>query len=265
MGWGDEIMVSSIAKRIHAMTNLPVTVCDENGQPRKHGIWDGLSYILQPPQKGYPDVLVYNGPGMRHYYRGMSGNRILWRKWDIAPGEIRLTDEERQWARQNTPAMPFIVLEPTFKSKGGGGVNKDWGTQRWMDVFQKLRGAGFLCARLGNPLPGGGIGNFYLETPTFRHACAILERSIGYVGHEGGLHHAAAALGKKAVVVFGGYISPEVTGYSFHRNLYTPDERYPLGCGTVAPCEHCREAQAAISVEQVVEAVKEMVNAPAKK
>lgn len=251
MGWGDDIMVSSIAKRVAELTGDPVVILDANCARRHSEVWNGLDYISDTGR-----TFIVNGPSARHYYSGMSGNRILWRKWDIAPGEIRLTDEERAWAKDFCGVAPFIVMEPRFKKRGGGGVNKDWGIDRW-DAFWSARDSrrGYKTIRM----------DWCKTPPTFRHACAILERSIGYVGHEGGLHHAAAALGKKAVVVFGGYISPEVTGYSFHRNLYTPDERYPLGCGTVAPCEHCREAQAAISVEQVVEAVKEMVNAPAKK
>lgn len=260
MGMGDELLVSGIAKRIHAMTNQSVSVLDANGNPRQCDLWNGLSYIYQ---NGMGQIPLVNGPSVRQYYHGMAGNRILWRKWDIAPGEIRLTADERKWAlgqfTMGEQHPRFIVLNPDFKEKGGGGANKNWGMQRWWEVARELKDT--LIVQLIPP------GNFTLiegcvpiHTETFRHACAILERSIGYVGHEGGLHHAAAALGKPAVVVFGGYISPEVTGYPGHTNLYTPDERYPLGCGDTAPCNHCRAAMDKITVEQVVEAVRKMVN-----
>jgi hypothetical protein len=258
MGWGDEIMVSSIAKRIHAMTNQRVRVIGRDGLTRWSEIWDGLPCFAgrHESELNY----INNGPSLRHYYSGMDGNRILWRKWDIAPGEIRLTDDERKWALEQFTMGDqhprFIVINPTWKAKGGGGSNKDWGAYKWSVVAAQLMS--MLLVQVGDgPTLTGAI---HIDTPTFRHACAILERSIGYVGHEGGLHHAAAALGKPAVVVFGGYISPEVTGYHGHQNLYAPDERYPLGCGTVTPCEHCRESMSKITVEQVVEAVRKMVN-----
>ena len=42
-----------------------------------------------------------------------------------------------------------------------------------------------------------------------------------FLGHEGGFAHAAAALSKPAVVIYGGWIPPEVTGYEFHENIYS--------------------------------------------
>ena len=41
-----------------------------------------------------------------------------------------------------------------------------------------------------------------------------------YVGPEGGFGHVAAALNKKAVLYFGGWISPDIIGYNFHENIY---------------------------------------------
>lgn len=257
MGWGDEIMVSSIAKR----AGHRVVVVDHNHVSRWNPIWQGLPYIAAPddPIGLEPRFGLMNCPGYRHYYSGMDGNRILWRKWDMAPGEIRLTADERKWAveqfKMGEQHPRFLIINPSWKARGGGGQNKDWGAENWRRVAASLDD--ILLVQFTEPyLPG----TVRIATPTFRHACAILERAIGYVGHEGGLHHAAAALGKPAVVVFGGYISPEVTGYHNHQNLYAPDERYPLGCGTVTPCEHCRESMNKITVEQVVNAVKEMVN-----
>ena len=243
MGAGDDLMASGIAGRLHAMTNEPVMIHGSDGKPRWSDVWDGLMYVTHDV---FARSHIINGPSVRQYYSRLEGNRILWRNWDIAPGDIRLTNEERAWAAEMTAHMDprFIVVESRFKEKGGGGVNKAW--PYWSE---------FLNAPLG-------IAQFWMrDLPSFRHACAILERSIGYVGHEGGLHHAAAALGKPAVVIFGGYISPEVTGYPEHTNLYSPDERYPLGCGTVTPCEHCKESMSKITVEHVVTAVREMINA----
>lgn len=258
MGMGDELLASGIAKRIHAMTNERVNILDATGRVRQHELWDGLPYVAQD---GTGRAFIVNGPSARPYYSGMQGNRIMYRKWDIAPGEIRLTDAERAWAKAQMERWnhrPFIFVEHKFKPNGGGGANKDWGREKWEALTQILSRDYFLVTTGPDEreyLPD----TFIFHTPTFRHACAILERSIGYVGHEGGLHHAAAALGKPAVVVFGGYISPAVTGYPGHVNLYSGDSRFPLGCGIVTPCEHCRESMSKITVEEVVAAVKEMV------
>lgn len=258
-------MLSGIARRLHAATNENVGFVSANGARRGDPLWQNIPYIAQHDEPA--QALILSGRGHRPYYSHMEGNRIIWRKWDKAPGEIRLTDEERAFAdhalfaEMGPTDLPIVLMGPRWKAKGGGGQNKDWGWDKWIEVANVL-----LRENIAWPVeccPAGekkfDCAAYPVITPTFRHACAILERSIGYVGHEGGLHHAAAALEKPAVVVFGGYISPEVTGYDGHRNFYIPDSRYPLGCGTVTPCDHCRESMNKITVEQVVNAVKDMV------
>ena len=51
----------------------------------------------------------------------------------------------------------------------------------------------------------------------FRLACAIMNKCDIYLGPEGGFGHVAAALKKKAVIYFGGWITPNVIGYDFHK------------------------------------------------
>jgi ADP-heptose:LPS heptosyltransferase len=259
MGFGDSIMLSGIAKRINAMTNQPVCPVDARWEPYWDSLWDGLPYMQKQFTLG--SVPLRNAPfAGRQYAHGLEGNRMKWRTWDIAPGEIRLTDEEKKWAVEQFETKDqhprFLLINPSWKAVGGGGQNKDWGFEKWQEVAWALKDV--LLVQVSPPWLDGAI---HIDCPTFRHACAILERSIGYVGHEGGMHHAAAALGKPAVVVFGGFISPEVTGYPTHKNLYVPDERYPLGCGTIntTDCPHCRAAMDAITVEEVVNATKEMI------
>ena len=69
------------------------------------------------------------------------------------------------------------------------------------------------------------------------------------MGWEGGFSHAAAALDKKAVVLFGGWIHPNTTGYKFHSNIYIDIEGSP--CGMRNYCEHCNKCRNLISVEKV--------------
>ena len=41
-----------------------------------------------------------------------------------------------------------------------------------------------------------------------------------FIGWEGGFVQAAAALEKKAVVLYGGWINPKIIGYNTHTNIY---------------------------------------------
>ena len=68
---------------------------------------------------------------------------------------------------------------------------------------------------------------------------SLLNISDLYFGPEGGFHHAAAALNKKAVVIFGGFIDPLVTGYDFHNNIYVDIDGSP--CGSRVICKHCKD------------------------
>jgi ADP-heptose:LPS heptosyltransferase len=106
---------------------------------------------------------------------------------------------------------------------------------------------GWELAQLQGP-PLEGVK--FLDTETFTEALSWMAASEGYIGPEGGLHHAAAAFGKPAVVVFGGYIHPNVTGYDFHENLGGD------WCGARNPCNHCREKLDEITVEDVVNAAE---------
>ncbi len=186
---------------------------------------------------------LVNGPGLRPYIAGKSPQQWTWRHWDCTPGEIYLSDAERDFAR---PHAPEIVIEPTLKPNAS--PNKQWGMERWRRFVRLARRAGYRLVQLAPP---GHIALDRVEmihTTDFRLACAVLANARAYVGHEGGLHHAAAALGIPAVVIFGGFISPAQTGYAMHRNLFSGG----TPCGMRTPCAHCAAAMQNITPEQVL-------------
>ena len=67
------------------------------------------------------------------------------------------------------------------------------------------------------------------------------------------MHHAAAALGIDAVVLFGGFISPQITGYEYHANLTGGVK----ACGNLYTCAHCRKAMDSISIDDVLTPIME--------
>ncbi len=85
----------------------------------------------------------------------------------------------------------------------------------------------------------------------------MLSHAQAYLGPEGGLHHAAAALRVRAVVIFGSFISPETTGYPFHANCYVADAHAP--CGRWGDCAGCRAAMDAISPELVARTLNHLL------
>jgi ADP-heptose:LPS heptosyltransferase len=79
----------------------------------------------------------------------------------------------------------------------------------------------------------------------------LLSKARFLVTTDGGLHHAAAALGKPAIVVWGGLVSPKILGYDSHINLHSGT----ASCGSTEPCPHCRKALDWVTVDMVVDAI----------
>ena len=80
-----------------------------------------------------------------------------------------------------------------------------------------------------------------------------------YLGPEGGFSHAAAALSKPGVVIYGGWIPPQIIGYDFHENLYVDIEGSPCGIRD-RECDHCKKCMDLITVDNVINAVERNIN-----
>jgi ADP-heptose:LPS heptosyltransferase len=138
-----------------------------------------------------------------------------------------------------------VLFEPNVPWHKSVAVNKDWGRCRYQALAEKLRHAGWRVLQTS-------YGKVRLDVETiavnsFRDAAAVIASVDLVIVPEGGLHHAAAAVGTKAIVIFGGFISPRVTGYDAHINLTGGAG----ACGSLNRCDHCRKALDAIEVDHV--------------
>jgi ADP-heptose:LPS heptosyltransferase len=242
MGFGDELMAVGQARKMNETDPRRVQIFDRFGAARWHPVFENNSRLARPGEEGDFQQL-HNGPGNRPYILGTADDHWTWRDFECTPGEIFFTQAEKQFA---SAYRPQIIIEPTLKSRAS--PNKQWGLERWQQFAKLAKKAGYGLTQLGAPGTRPLQYANMISTPDFRHAAAVLANAKAYVGHEGGLHHAAAALGIPAVVIFGGFISPAQTGYATHRNLYaggTP-------CGNRTPCEHCKAAMAAITPQHVL-------------
>lgn len=150
----------------------------------------------------------------------------------------------------------YLVVNPSGKQKHSAN-RKEWGWQNFCELRHQLADMPF--AQIGDaetPLLPNTIdrrGRSILESAhLIKHAAAGLFL-------EGGMMHVANAVKTPSVIIYGGLIRPEISGYAMHRNLYA-----------APPCSPCFTSQAAmtdcatmkcmrmISVEQVAAAVKEL-------
>lgn len=247
-------MAAGEARRVHQATGKMVAITDSRGRPQWSPVFEGVSYIAQRPA---PDVLrVISASGQRPYIQGKFPHRWVWRKYQPHPAEIAFTPAELELAR---PYHGAVLIEPNVKAIGH--ANKAWPWHLWRELVDRIQ-AGELGrpVRLVQCVPPGGQqmnGCEIVSTDTFRQALAVLSVCRAAVLTEGGLMHGAAAVGVPAVVMFGGFISPKVTGYSLHHNLYTGETE--LGCGRRTACPCCAAAMQRITPSLVLDNLKEIL------
>lgn len=223
-----------------------VRIVNAKGERRWHPIWDGNPNIVRPEERG-PFELLVNASGSRPYIAAKEQHKWTWREFECTPADIYLTDVEKAYGRLHDPG---IVIEPWTKPEAS--PNKQWGQWR---AFVELA-KGHKLTQLGSRGTAILPGVKWIRTDDFRLACAVLARAKLYIGPDGGLMHAAAALGVPAVVIRGAFISERVTGYQQHKNLFTGEG---LGCGSRTPCPCCKQAMARITPHMVLDALKEFV------
>ena len=240
-------MATGQARALHeADPTRKVLMVGKDGQPRLHPIWDGNPRLLSLREfrKGVPHQVLANHSGRRPYidYARSTPERWAWNAWRALRGEIYLDDAER---RRFQDVRGRVVIEPHVKGPKQG--NKQWGWPNWQALVHARRDLQFV--QLGPPGTVLLEGVAHVVTHTVRDAAAALSQVRMAVLPEGGLHHAAAALHVPAVVIFGGFINPQNTGYDGHVNLFTGG----AACGAKLPCPHCREAMARIAAAEVAE------------
>lgn len=251
MGIGDEIMVSGEVRRLvqkHGPQTV-VRIVHPRGKHRTHEVWQGNPHIAHEPGDAFTHSIIAGG-GMRPYIAVKSSNRWGWRPYTPTPGEIFLTQAELTMVDRGRGC---VVIQPTIKA--GASPNKQWRGEYWEKLVASAPHLRWL--QVGDGVGMRVRGAEYCQTRSFREACAVMLGARAAVLHEGGLHHAAAALGVPAVVIFGGYIAPEVTGYATHRNLFLNRDSYNLGCGMRSPCTHCEMILRSITPRDVL---KELAN-----
>ncbi len=236
MGWGDEIITTSLVKK-----------AKEKHPNRNICVGDGLKVIWNDVFNNNPKISREVTPGclwvncykgVRPYITAAHNDKLIWNKsFKVEPGEIYFSPEELHWKEEG-----FVYIEPNVKK--AWNPNKDWGFEKWRQVVKGLPNIRFIQ----------GSGEKLVEqknTKSFRDACALLAKASLFVGTDGGLHHAAAALGIPAVVVWGGFIGPQILGYDNHINLHSGTK----SCGSKTKCDHCRDALNKITVEMVIHAI----------
>ena len=235
---------------MHQRSGMPVLIVDPRGRIRWHEVFENNPYILRarpPVADGFKRII--SGGGVRPYIALKGPTRWAWKPYRPKPAELFFTDAERAFAE---PYRGMVMVEPNVKPNSH--ENKAWIASRWVELVDQLDLPWVQCVpQLATPHPGVKV--LKVLTPTFRLACAVLSVAKAFVGTEGGLHHAAAAVGTPAVILWSEFISPDITGYDSMVNL----RHAGVACGNRLNCKGCRASMDAITVDEVVNALKGLV------
>lgn len=266
MGYGDYLMLSGRIKQLKmSLPQVQVAI-----SPHLEKSVYGQNIFLDNPfltkegdiNVNRPLITIHNHlPGGRKE----NGDFFWERDFYAIPGSIYLRPEELAWAEETLlkfdgESRKFIFINRFAKS---GAIingkyihylhaqNKEWMDGSWRSLVRNLENITFIEALTDESAKSKQIeGVVRVNPPSFRHLAALANKTIGYIGIEGGVHHLYAALRKPAIVIFGGWISPLTTGYSFHTNLYRGDLTKP--CGKSNLCDHCNKIMSDISADEVV-------------
>lgn len=267
MGYGDYIMLSGVVRDIKKkFRDFAVTAsAAERSGYYFEAVFQGNPYLTRADTVA-GQKKVFDVPPLQ--FGSQDAQRIRWSPgFHPIPGNLYFTEEESRTALRSAEAIraasgcqTLVFLNPYAKPRividgetieYDHHVNKEWGYRRYCDLVRALRGK-LVFVQASGPLDQRALveGAYEIETPTFRDAAALLSQCDAYLGCEGGLHHAASALDRRGVVIFGGWISPKVTGYAIHDNVYRGD--LADACGSLHPCPHCSRIMADISVDEIV-------------
>jgi hypothetical protein len=253
MGMGDEIMVAGEIKRLAAKSaeRKRYAIWDRaKSLPRWNAIWEHNPLISRPGEWSNDRYEVESG--RRPYIVAKTPTRWTWKAYGPPVADIYLNPSERDYGKL---ARSRVLIHTDLKPLAS--PNKDWGFDQWqslVDLFPDVpwMQIGPVTGRKLNKVP-------FMPTPSFRYAVGMMSHARAAVWQEGGLHHAAAALSLKSVVIFGGFISPECTGYVSHRNLFRASKEHPLGCGMRTKCPHCEQAMRSITPQEVMKELESIL------
>lgn len=156
----------------------------------------------------------------------------------------------------------FIVVEPDTNRDYFGEL-RAWPFERWKELVERLHAArpDARIAQLGIASSPGLPGVVDLRGRTdFRTAAMMLARAQLFIGTEGGLMHAANAVGARALILWGGVTLPEFAGYPERQRTIC---KYVAcaPCGQRGWCDNGHICMRGIGVDEVLAEALELLDA----
>ncbi len=279
MGLGDDLMITGFVEeeyKKHPDKQIVIGNLNENL------IFDSIVYLNNPKiihsskvNKTEPVHFINYNDLNRFYvdYEKCTDNNLAWRTdVKLIPGKLYFSQNEidealtilknaRQfWFKNNKKEPEGVIFFESYSTKSDHNfyskkmINKNWGEINWINLVNRIKNKYLIIQSVHEKaiqINGTFYANYNFD---FRTACALIDCCDIFLGNEGGFGHAAAALKKRALIYFGGWISPKSTGYETHDNVYYKDNLSP--CGAIGYiCNHCKNAREKITVDYMEEKI----------
>lgn len=280
MGYGDDLLITALASKIKKQNpERQIIIGDAKERHAFHSpIYENNPYIsdCRNLEKTKPTQIIDYHTRNRPYidYKNSTNSKYVWRKFKPQPGQLFFSEKEKSDAKKivsqakdywnykydkNYKKIIFLETSSTkinSKQFALKQKNLDWGEHNWLELINKIK-EDYLIIQSVHQETKNDFEIFTPDKMSFRLACAVLNETDFFVGSHGGFGHAAAALNKKAILYFGGWISPETMAYDFHENIYYQHKLSPCGeYGT--KCDHCEEARKSISVDTFIKYINKI-------
>ena len=132
-----------------------------------------------------------------------------------------LSEEEKEWAKQETSEFDKSILAICTKSKE---PVKNWPQDNWLELIENLESK-FSIIQLGDDKEPFFEGTHrYAGKLSMRQSAALLSRASYFIGPDSLLMHIANGLNIPSTIIFGGSRPVNCFGYSGNINMdYTPE------------------------------------------
>ncbi len=263
MGHGDALMAAGLAQDAFEADpeRRPVAICEPStGGVRWHPIWLNNPAVWHPvlPAKPFREPYITAGISCLPYTESpFSVKRgFRWTTWRVRDHRPKVyldkSEYENGHALLNTYGR-YVVIEPTAERKH---ANRKPPRDFWRKLVAQLRGTiKVTFVQLAHTQAEAIPGLEQVYDGDYRQACGILASASLVVATEGGLVHAAAAMGVRTIALYGGCVSVDALGYPEHVNVVDDEPETP--CGRLEPCDHCASAWRKITPERVASLVRE--------
>jgi hypothetical protein len=224
-------------------------------------------FLKGGPRLVHVDMLIHS------YAQAQTAKQMIWKQGGhasqiIAQGfgiehavpdcELLFSSLEEAWIREflQTKGLdgPFVVIEPGTNQDWFGAL-RAWPITKWISVFQKFTSEypSIPVVQIGlkeTPLIEGVLD--MRGKTSFRQAALVIRQSALFMGTEGGLMHAARAVGANALILWGGVTLPEFAGYpESQRVICHYVDCAP--CGNLGWCDKGHVCMESIEVDEVME------------